>query len=157
MHLIQWQSLSHPVTSPLLDKTIVDAHSSAIVLSPSLVLCCGKDGQLRLFRSHYEVRLIPQSRHVLINENSRLASFSNLSNRSRSCSESCSIVKQRDILSLDCSSSIHRRTRFEHQLNDDLKFNVVKNKARSLCAVHDWICVENGNILCEGTRLNDGG
>jgi hypothetical protein len=33
----------------------MDAHISSIVLTPNLVLCCGKDGQLRLYRNRYEV------------------------------------------------------------------------------------------------------
>ena len=39
-----------------LDKSIADTHTSAITLSSNLVLCCGKDGQLRLFRNYYEVK-----------------------------------------------------------------------------------------------------
>jgi hypothetical protein len=44
----------------ILDKSAMDAHTSAIILSPTLVLCCGKDGQLRLFRNRFEVRAIFQ-------------------------------------------------------------------------------------------------
>ncbi len=40
----------------LLDKASMDTHTSAIILSPSLALCCGKDGHLRLFRNRYEVK-----------------------------------------------------------------------------------------------------
>ena len=39
----------------VIDKSAIDAHTSAIILSQDLVLCCGKDGQLRLFRNRYEV------------------------------------------------------------------------------------------------------
>jgi hypothetical protein len=38
------------------DKANMDTHTSAIILSPSLALCCGKDGQLRLFRNRFEVK-----------------------------------------------------------------------------------------------------
>lgn len=40
----------------LIDKSAVETHTSAIILSPNLVLCCSKDGQLRLFRNGYEVK-----------------------------------------------------------------------------------------------------
>jgi hypothetical protein len=42
------------------DKSTIDIHTSAIILSPNLVLCCGKDGQLRLFQNRYEVKQIFQ-------------------------------------------------------------------------------------------------
>jgi len=38
-----------------IDQSTIESHISAIILSPNLVLCCGKDGQLRLFRNRYEV------------------------------------------------------------------------------------------------------
>ncbi len=39
----------------MVDKSVIDAHTSAIILNANLVLCCGKDGYLRLFRNRYEV------------------------------------------------------------------------------------------------------
>ena len=76
---IPWHQVVHPIAcsvlgnrtsverSPqnhilFLDKFIADAQSSAIILSSNLVLCCGKDGQLRLFRNFYEVKLYSQKR-----------------------------------------------------------------------------------------------
>lgn len=44
-----------PLGNDSLDKSSIETHSSAIVLSSNLVLCCSKDGQLRLFRNSYEV------------------------------------------------------------------------------------------------------
>ncbi|CAF0968199.1 unnamed protein product [Adineta ricciae] len=51
---IEWDRIVHPLMCHLLDKTIIDAHASAVILSANLVLCCGKDGQLHLFRNRYE-------------------------------------------------------------------------------------------------------
>jgi hypothetical protein len=69
---IAWQQPAHPITCSMLgkrdrlcglqsnlscsEKTLVEANSSSIVLSPNVVLGCGKDGQLRLFRNYYEVK-----------------------------------------------------------------------------------------------------
>jgi hypothetical protein len=75
---IQWHQVVHPIMCSILgtfdntflysrksecgnqnvfiDKSVIDTHTSAIILSPNLVLCCGKDGQLRLFRNRYEVK-----------------------------------------------------------------------------------------------------
>ena len=44
-----------PLGNDSVDKSSIETHSSAIVLSSNLVLCCSKDGQLRLFRNSYEV------------------------------------------------------------------------------------------------------
>ena len=71
---IEWQPLVHPIMCDILgrfsrrcdleeklfllfrsDKSTMNDHTSAIILSPNLVLCCGKDGLLRLFRNSYEV------------------------------------------------------------------------------------------------------
>lgn len=70
---IQWQNIVHPIMCEILgncqcftrsigcfhlwslDKSTMNDHSSAIILSANLVLCCGKDGLLRLFRNSYEV------------------------------------------------------------------------------------------------------
>ncbi len=40
----------------VIDKASIDIQTSAIILSPNLALCCGKDGQLRLFRNRFEVK-----------------------------------------------------------------------------------------------------
>jgi len=39
----------------------MEKQTSAIVLSPNLVLCCGKDGQMRLFGDFYEVKNLPKT------------------------------------------------------------------------------------------------
>lgn len=49
---IAWHQMTHPIAC----NTIADTHTSAIILSSNCVLCCGKDGQLHLFRNSYEVR-----------------------------------------------------------------------------------------------------
>ena len=85
---IQWYQAVHPVVNSMLgkneesetmcvlstnacvlriDKTVVETHSSALALSPTLALCCGKDGQLRLFRNSYEVtKLVRGNRSILL-------------------------------------------------------------------------------------------
>ena len=47
-----------------LDKSVVESHTSAITLSASMILCCGKDGQLRLFRNYYEVKIFVQKNEI---------------------------------------------------------------------------------------------
>ncbi|CAF4520784.1 unnamed protein product [Rotaria socialis] len=52
MNNIKWYHVSHPIMCNLIEKSTVDMHTSVITLTPNLVLSCGKDGQLRLFRNH---------------------------------------------------------------------------------------------------------
>ena len=84
---IQWQTIVHPIMCDILgnfkidyklnsinqcslclDKSTINDHTSAIILSPNLVLCCGKDGLLRLFRNSYEVHsfVALQSLNILL-------------------------------------------------------------------------------------------
>ncbi|CAF4343753.1 unnamed protein product, partial [Rotaria sp. Silwood2] len=51
---IKWHEPLHPIVCNGLDKSTVDLHTSVITLTPNLILSCGKDGKLRLFRNHYE-------------------------------------------------------------------------------------------------------
>ncbi|CAF0968280.1 unnamed protein product [Adineta steineri] len=51
---IPWQQATHPMACNTIDKSIMEMQTSAIVLSPNLVLCCSKDGQIRLFGNFYE-------------------------------------------------------------------------------------------------------
>ncbi|CAF0951427.1 unnamed protein product [Rotaria sordida] len=51
---IKWHEGLHPIVCNTLDKSAIDLHASAITLSQNRVLSCGKDGQLRLLRNHYE-------------------------------------------------------------------------------------------------------
>ncbi|CAM4744928.1 unnamed protein product [Rotaria magnacalcarata] len=51
MNSIKWYHVSHPIMCNLIEKSNVDIHTSVITLTPNLVLSCGKDGQLRLFRN----------------------------------------------------------------------------------------------------------
>jgi len=48
-----------------IDKSIADAHISAIVLSSNLALCCGKDGYIRLFRNYHEVKIFYKKNFIL--------------------------------------------------------------------------------------------
>jgi hypothetical protein len=50
----------------VLDKAIVEANKSAIILAPNLILCCGKDGQIRLFRNNFEVKIYIKKNHLFI-------------------------------------------------------------------------------------------
>ncbi|CAF0843157.1 unnamed protein product [Adineta steineri] len=54
LHNIEWDRIVHPIMCNVLDKSTIDTHISAINLSSNLVLCCGKDGQLRLFQNDNE-------------------------------------------------------------------------------------------------------
>ncbi|CAF3461067.1 unnamed protein product [Rotaria sp. Silwood1] len=51
---IKWHDGLHPILCNALDKSTIDLYSSVITLTPNLILSCGKDGQLRLLRNHYE-------------------------------------------------------------------------------------------------------
>jgi len=53
---IEWNQIVHPIMCDILDRTTVLTHTSPVVLNRNLVLCCGKDGQLRLFRNRHEVK-----------------------------------------------------------------------------------------------------
>ncbi|CAM4924279.1 unnamed protein product [Rotaria socialis] len=48
---ISWHQMTNPMVCNLIDKSIVEMCTSAIVLSSNLVICAGKDGQIRLFQS----------------------------------------------------------------------------------------------------------
>ncbi|CAF0804031.1 unnamed protein product [Adineta ricciae] len=49
-----WQQMTHPITCFTFDKAVIDSQASAIVISPNLILCCSKDGQIRVFGNFYE-------------------------------------------------------------------------------------------------------
>ncbi|CAF4732660.1 unnamed protein product [Rotaria sp. Silwood1] len=51
---IQWYQMTHPISCNTIDKSFVEMHTSAIMLSPNLVLCSGKDGQIRLFQNFHK-------------------------------------------------------------------------------------------------------
>ncbi|CAF1942420.1 unnamed protein product [Rotaria magnacalcarata] len=48
---ISWYQMTNPMACNLIGKSIVAMCTSAIVLSPNLIICAGKDGQIRLFQS----------------------------------------------------------------------------------------------------------
>jgi hypothetical protein len=76
-----------------IEKTIMEKQTSAIVLSPNLVLCCGKDGQMRLFGDFYEVKNLPKTFCFLFLF-IFLAKFSNITLRSWFYSNYDTIYKQ---------------------------------------------------------------
>ncbi|CAF3919790.1 unnamed protein product [Rotaria sp. Silwood2] len=51
---IPWYQMTHPISCNTIDKSFVEMHTSAIILSPNLVLCSGKDGQIRLFQNFHK-------------------------------------------------------------------------------------------------------
>ncbi|CAF0869591.1 unnamed protein product [Rotaria sordida] len=57
LHNISWYQMTHPISCSTIDKSFIEMHTSAIVLSPNLVLCSGKDGQIRVFQN-FQKRII---------------------------------------------------------------------------------------------------